>query len=88
MRRSARAVDEALERLPDAPEFEFAEIVGYSMGELVATYVLECTDRGRRVRRVVTLRTPHPRTPVAACGVLACSTTRTILDRVGTALAA
>ena len=38
------------------------DVVGYSMGGLVAAYLLKYLDQGRCIRRVVTLGTPH-------CGV-------------------
>jgi triacylglycerol esterase/lipase EstA (alpha/beta hydrolase family) len=41
------------------------DVVGHSMGGLVATYLLKALDRGVRVRRVVTLGTPHRGTPAA-----------------------
>lgn len=41
------------------------DVVGHSMGGLVATMLLKRLDRGRRVRNVVTLGTPHGGTPLA-----------------------
>ena len=35
------------------------DVIGYSLGGLVATYLAKCLDQGRCVRRVVTLGTPH-----------------------------
>lgn len=35
------------------------DVIGYSLGGLVATYLAKCLDQGRSVRRVVTLGTPH-----------------------------
>jgi alpha/beta hydrolase family protein len=40
------------------------DIVGYSLGGLVATYLLKCLDQGRRIRRVITLGTPHGGVPL------------------------
>ncbi len=45
-----------------------ADLVGHSMGGLVATYLLKYLDLGARVRRVVTLGTPHRGTPAAGPG--------------------
>ena len=42
------------------------DIVGYSMGGLVAAYLAKCLDQGRRVRRVITLGTPHRGVPFLA----------------------
>lgn len=52
---------------------ERVDLVGYSMGGLVATYLLKALDRGERVRSVVTLGTPHRGSPVlrSARGILA-----------------
>jgi len=35
------------------------DVIGYSLGGLVAAYLLKCLDQGRSIRRVVTLGTPH-----------------------------
>lgn len=70
LRESARRVEQVLESLAQSPEFEYADVVGHSMGGLVATYLLKQVDRGRRVRNVVTLGTPHRGTPSAFLGVL------------------
>ena len=48
----------------------YVDIVGHSMGGLVASYLLKRIDRGRRIRRVVTLGTPHQGTLTAVLGVL------------------
>ena len=40
------------------------DVVGYSLGGLVATYLLKCLDQGRCIRRVVTLGTPHGGVPM------------------------
>lgn len=39
------------------------DVVGYSMGGLVAAYLLKCLDQGRCIRHVVTLGTPHRGVP-------------------------
>jgi len=70
VRRSARRVERALDRLAQATPFGRVDVVGHSLGGLVATYWLKRIDQGRRIRRVVTLGTPHRGTPFAALGVL------------------
>jgi pimeloyl-ACP methyl ester carboxylesterase len=44
------------------------DIVAHSMGGLIAAYALKCLDDGTRIRRVVTLGTPHQGTLAAAAG--------------------
>jgi pimeloyl-ACP methyl ester carboxylesterase len=54
-----------LERIANAhPGREF-DVIGHSMGGLVATYVLKRLDHGRRLRSVITLGTPHRGSPAA-----------------------
>jgi pimeloyl-ACP methyl ester carboxylesterase len=71
LRDEARALEEQVGRIAAEPGFEHADIVAHSMGGLVAAYLLKELDRGARVRRVVTLGTPHRGTPAALLGVLA-----------------
>jgi pimeloyl-ACP methyl ester carboxylesterase len=47
------------------------DVVGHSLGGLVASYLLKRVDCGRRVRRVITLGTPHAGTPLAWLGAIA-----------------
>ena len=70
IRRSAERVAAALEELARRPGFRHADVVGHSMGGLVASYVLKRLDRARRIRRVITLGTPHRGTPLALAGAL------------------
>jgi pimeloyl-ACP methyl ester carboxylesterase len=71
LRERARDVNRVLDRLAAAPGFEYADVVGHSMGGLVATCLLKCVDGGRRVRNVLTLGTPHRGTPLArVCSLL------------------
>jgi pimeloyl-ACP methyl ester carboxylesterase len=42
------------------------DVVGYSMGGLVATYLLKCLDHGRSIRQVITLATPHRGVPLVS----------------------
>jgi len=39
------------------------DVIGYSMGGLVAAYLVKCLDQGRCIRRVVTLGTPYHGVP-------------------------
>jgi pimeloyl-ACP methyl ester carboxylesterase len=70
VRRSARRAERALERLARGAAFPRVDVIGHSLGGLVATYWLKRIDQGRRIRRVITLGTPHRGTPFAALGVL------------------
>jgi pimeloyl-ACP methyl ester carboxylesterase len=63
-------VHEEIERLAARSPFDYVDVVGHSLGGLVAAYLLKCLDRGRRIRRVVTLGTPHRGTPLAILGVI------------------
>ncbi|HTO06066.1 MAG TPA: alpha/beta fold hydrolase [Myxococcota bacterium] len=67
---SAERVIAALEELARVPGFHHADVVGHSMGGLVATYALKRLDSRRRIRRVVTLGTPHRGTPLALAGAV------------------
>lgn len=42
------------------------DVIGHSMGGLVATFALKRLDRGRRIRTVVTLGTPHRGAPAVS----------------------
>ncbi|MGH2897080.1 MAG: esterase/lipase family protein, partial [Solirubrobacteraceae bacterium] len=66
----AERVAQVLDELSALPGFREADLVGHSMGGLVATYVLKRLDRARRIRRVITLGTPHRGTPLALAGAL------------------
>jgi triacylglycerol esterase/lipase EstA (alpha/beta hydrolase family) len=70
IRRSAERVAAALDALARVPGFRHADLVGHSMGGLVATYVLKRLVRAGRIRRVITLGTPHRGTPLALAGAL------------------
>jgi pimeloyl-ACP methyl ester carboxylesterase len=61
-----RAYDAVVEA--GAPE---VDVVGHSLGGLVASYLLKRIDRGRRVRRVITLGAPHAGTRLAWLGAVA-----------------
>jgi pimeloyl-ACP methyl ester carboxylesterase len=70
VRKSAQRVLDEIERRALADGFPHVDVVGHSLGGLVATYLLKALDGGRRVRRVVTLGTPHRGTPAALLGAL------------------
>jgi pimeloyl-ACP methyl ester carboxylesterase len=44
-------------------EVRQCDVIGYSMGGLVAAYLAKCLDQGRRIRRVITIATPHHGVP-------------------------
>ena len=54
-----------------AARFDEVDVVGHSLGGLVATELLKSVDRGSRVRRVITLGTPHAGVPVARFAAMA-----------------
>ena|GEM_PF-1435947 len=70
VRATARRVHRDLERLATGSGFPYVDVVGHSLGGLVGAYLLKCLDRGRHVRRVVTLGTPHRGTPWALLGAI------------------
>ena len=70
LRTSAAKLHRVLAEHAAHPDFEHADIVAHSMGGLTAAYLLKKLDRGRRVRSLVTLGTPHRGTPLARLGVL------------------
>ncbi len=70
VRRSAEQADALLAHLEREIEFAYVDVVGHSLGGLVAAYWLKRIDRGRRIRRVVTLGTPHAGAPLARVGAL------------------
>jgi pimeloyl-ACP methyl ester carboxylesterase len=70
VRASARRVERELSRIAERSPIGRVDVVGHSLGGLVATYWLKHIDRGRRIRRVITMGTPHHGTPFALLGVL------------------
>jgi pimeloyl-ACP methyl ester carboxylesterase len=60
IRESARRVVDQIREL--APS-DRVDLVGHSMGGLVAAYALKHLDHGERIRTVVTLGTPHRGSP-------------------------
>lgn len=69
IRDDAMQLQEELEVLLRECGAPCVDLVGHSMGGLVATYLLKYLDLGTRVCRVVTLGTPHRGTPAAGPGV-------------------
>jgi len=58
IRNAAALVHDAIEQAAASRPFERADVIGHSMGGLVASYLLKYLDRGRRISRVVALGTP------------------------------
>jgi triacylglycerol lipase len=65
IRQSAERAAEQLDRITRGRRRERVDIVGYSMGGLIATYWLKFFDHGRSIRSVITLGTPHRGSPAA-----------------------
>jgi pimeloyl-ACP methyl ester carboxylesterase len=68
IRGCAERAGAAIERLAAGGNLETVDVVGHSMGGLVATELLKSLDRGRRIRSVITLGTPHRGSPLARLG--------------------
>jgi pimeloyl-ACP methyl ester carboxylesterase len=68
IRSCAQRASSAIERLAAGGKLEAVDVVGHSMGGLVATELLKSLDRGRLVRSVITLGTPHRGSPLARLG--------------------
>jgi pimeloyl-ACP methyl ester carboxylesterase len=68
IRGCAERANSAIERFAERGPLESLDLVGFSMGGLVATELLKSWDEGRRVRSVVTLGTPHRGSPLARLG--------------------
>ena len=64
---AAKIVDAAI----SAAGFDEVDVVGHSLGGLVATELLKNVDCGARVRRVITLGTPHSGVPLARYAAVA-----------------
>ena len=64
----ARRAADRVARVAQAARGRPIDVVGHSMGGLVATYVAKHLDPGARIRRVVTLGTPHRGTALALSG--------------------
>jgi pimeloyl-ACP methyl ester carboxylesterase len=64
----ARRAAEDIDRIAAESRGRVVDVVGHSMGGLVAAYAAKHLDRRARVRRVVTLGTPHRGTALALSG--------------------
>lgn len=64
---AAKRVDSAIA----AAGFDEVDVIGHSLGGLVASELLKNVDRGVRVRRVITLGTPHAGVSVARYAAMA-----------------
>lgn len=78
IRDATDALYESIEEAAASMPFVRADVIGHSMGGLVAAYLLKQVDRGRRISRVVTLGTPFgglrsARLAAALLGPFACS---------------
>jgi pimeloyl-ACP methyl ester carboxylesterase len=65
----AQRAAEGIDRIAAATRAKGIDVVGHSMGGLVASYLAKHIDGGEHVRRVVTLGTPHRGTALALSGV-------------------
>ena len=70
IRHAALRVYDAIEHAASSGRFEAADLIGHSMGGIVAAYVLKQLDRGRRVSRVIALGSPFRGMDVARLGAL------------------
>jgi hypothetical protein len=70
VRGAAARLRDAIEEWALSAPFEYADVIGHSMGGLVASYTLKCLDRGRRIRRVIALGTPFRGLASARLGAL------------------
>jgi triacylglycerol lipase len=70
VRNLAERAHAEVERLVAAQPGARIDVVGHSLGGLVAAYLLKCLDHGRRVHRVVTLGTPHAGLAIGRAGWL------------------
>jgi len=70
LRDSAHRVEAVLGEYARHCPLDQVDVVGHSMGGLVATYLLKRIDRGQRIRNVVTLGTPHRGSAAPAAGVM------------------
>jgi len=68
LRDAAARLHEAIEEAAAATKFERADVIGHSMGGLIAGYLLKQLDRGRLISRVIALGTPFMGVPAARLG--------------------
>lgn len=65
IRRSAERAAREIELAARESGEDRVDVVGHSLGGLVATYALKRLDQGERIRSVITLGTPHRGSPIA-----------------------
>ena len=70
IRLAALRLHEVIEETAASAPFERADLIGHSMGGLVAAYVLKQLDRGQRVSRVIALGTPFRGLAAARLGAM------------------
>jgi pimeloyl-ACP methyl ester carboxylesterase len=70
IRCNALQVHDLLESRYAQGGFHYVDVVAHSMGGLVAVYLLKVLSRNYRIRKVITLGTPHFGTPYAIAGLL------------------
>jgi triacylglycerol lipase len=78
VRRSAEQLARFIERVVAKQGAERVDIVAHSLGGVVARYYIERLGGAKRVRRVVTIGSPHNGTVIARLGVLFPSARETI----------
>jgi pimeloyl-ACP methyl ester carboxylesterase len=69
IRRSASRAAEIVKRSASEDGTDGIDVIGYSMGGLVATHLLKCCNDARLVRNVITLGTPHCGSPAVRTAV-------------------
>lgn len=70
IRAAATKVHEMLEERSRGTDFGYVDVVAHSMGGLVALYLSKVLNPSYRIRKVITLGTPHGGTPFAIAGAL------------------
>jgi triacylglycerol lipase len=68
IRRSAELAAAEIAAIANAHRGLRFDVIGHSMGGLVAAYVLKRLDEGRHLRTVITLGTPHRGSPAVMMG--------------------
>ena len=68
VRRAARNLATAIERLGAESGYERIHVIGHSLGGLIARYYVQCLGGDRRVHTLITVGTPHSGTLLARAG--------------------
>ncbi len=79
IRESAERAAAVIDQLAVSRHCNAIDVVGHSMGGLVATYLLKRLDRGRLIRSVITLGAPHRGSPAVLLA-------RGLLERVSSSI--